>query len=452
MSRARARTMRTAPRRVDRRASPTLLRACDPAADPRVLARRRSAASFAIAHGHAALRPAHARRWTATWPSLRWRAARVALGRHARHRRRRADPAAPLVLEGDLLYLRRYREYERRLAAGPAAHRRGTRSTSATSTPLAPLFAQLFPAAAGARRRTRRAPPRWRCAHPLLLVTGGPGTGKTTTIARLLVLLVAQRAAPDGRCRASRWPRRPAAPPSAWRRACARGRRRDARVPASMPRCAMRCRPQARTLHRLLGTIPDRPRFRHDADHPLPFDVVVVDEASMVDLPLMCKLVEAVADGARLVLLGDRDQLPSVEAGDVLAAIVDAAGARRCECRRRCSAARTAARATATGDRFAAPTPRRSRAIASHLQRGYRQSAALDLAPLADAVRAGDADTALALLRGGTLRGVHFHEGLRRSARRRRRATRCSRHGARSAQCARRSGARRSRSPAARAC
>src|SRR3546814_1741484 len=81
------------------------------------------------------------------------------------------------------------------------------------------------------------------------------------------------------------------------------------------------------TLHRLLGTIPDSPRFRHDADNPLPFDVVVVDEASMIDLPLMAKLVEAVPDGARLVLIGDPDQLPSVEAGDVLSGILSAADA-----------------------------------------------------------------------------------------------------------------------------
>src|SRR3546814_7637589 len=79
------------------------------------------------------------------------------------------------------------------------------------------------------------------------------------------------------------------------------------------------------TLHRLPGTIPDSPRFRHHADNPLPFDVVVVDEASMIDLPLMAKLVEAVPNGARLVLLGDPDQLPSVEAGDVLAGILAAA-------------------------------------------------------------------------------------------------------------------------------
>src|SRR5690606_3931189 len=145
----------------------------------------------------------------------------------------------------------------------------------------------------------------------------------------------------------------------------------------------------ASTLHRLLGTIPDSPRFRFDADNPLPFDVVVVDEASMVDLPLMCKLAEAVPDGARLVLLGDPDQLPSVEAGDVLAAIVDATAVD--------ASANTAPAAPLAGHRV-------------HLQRGYRQAEGFELASLASAVRAGDADTVLALLRGGELSGVHFHE------------------------------------------
>src|SRR5690606_34166125 len=132
------------------------------------------------------------------------------------------------------------------------------------------------------------------------------------------------------------------------------------------------------TLHRLLGTIPDSPRFRHGSDNPLPFDVVVVDEASMIDLPLMAKLVEAVPDDARLVLIGDPDQLPSVEAGDVLSGILAGAGG------------------------FAA---RRT-----HLTKSWRQHEALDLAPLANAVREGDTTTALALLRSGELSGVHFHE------------------------------------------
>ena len=76
---------------------------------------------------------------------------------------------------------------------------------------------------------------------------------------------------------------------------------------------------EASTIHRLLGSIPDSAYFRHDVGHPLLFDVVVVDEVSMVDLALMAKLVAAIPSTARLVLLGDKDQLASVEAGAVLA-------------------------------------------------------------------------------------------------------------------------------------
>jgi exodeoxyribonuclease V alpha subunit len=72
---------------------------------------------------------------------------------------------------------------------------------------------------------------------------------------------------------------------------------------------------KATTLHRLLGYLPNSPYFRHDAEHPLNADVVIVDEASMIDLAMMAKLIDAVRPEARLILLGDRDQLASVEAG-----------------------------------------------------------------------------------------------------------------------------------------
>ncbi|NUS59829.1 MAG: exodeoxyribonuclease V subunit alpha [Lysobacter sp.] len=176
----------------------------------------------------------------------------------------------------------------------------------------------------------------------------------------------------------------------------------------------------AGTLHRLLGTIHDRPQFRHGRDLPLPHDLIVVDEASMVDLPLMCKLVEAVPNGARLVLLGDRDQLPSVEAGDVLAAIVDAATTVADDIREydahandaRADNVRDNAARDATLASLAATvrTPPRFAGLRVALHRTYRQADAFDLAPLAAAIREGDADTALTLLRDGTLRGVHFHE------------------------------------------
>ena len=320
-----------------------------------------------------------------------------------------ADPHAPLVLEGGLLYLRRYREYERALALG-LQHIATQPVPEAGIESLALLFGRLFPQATHDDRQARAAALALR--HALLLVTGGPGTGKTTTTARLLVLLVAQAlhagrasprialAAPTGRAAE----RMAESVRQAVQALAAMGV--DADLLAALPTSGT-------TLHRLLGTIPDSPRFRHDGDNPLPFDVVVVDEASMIDLPLMAKLVDAVASGTRLVLLGDPDQLPSVEAGDVLAAILGAAGEGDAMGRGDADVLRpllgdadnTSVLAQEGGEA-------RFPGIRVHLQRGWRQSEALDLAPLAAAVREGDADAALAQLRAGTLSNVHFHEGL----------------------------------------
>ena len=320
-----------------------------------------------------------------------------------------ADPHAPLVLEGGLLYLRRYREYERALALG--LQRIATQPVpEAGIEPLALLFARLFPQATHDDRQARAAALALR--HALLLVTGGPGTGKTTTTARLLVLLVAQAlhagrasprialAAPTGRAAE----RMAESVRQAVQALAAMGV--DADLLAALPTSGT-------TLHRLLGTIPDSPRFRHDGDNPLPFDVVVVDEASMIDLPLMAKLVDAVASGTRLVLLGDPDQLPSVEAGDVLAAILGAVGEGDAMERGDVDVLRPL---LGDGDKTSVLAQEGGEArfpgIRVHLQRGWRQSEALDLAPLAAAVREGDADAALAQLRAGTLSNVHFHEGL----------------------------------------
>ena len=311
---------------------------------------------------------------------------------------------APLVLENGLLYLRRYREYERRLAQG--LQRIATQPLAeADPGRLATLFGQLFPQAReGIDHQARAAAVALR--HPLVLVTGGPGTGKTTTIARLLVLLAAQAVQAD-----QSLPRVALAAPT--------GRAAE-RMAESLRLAVQRLRllgiapalcdampSTGTTLHRLLGVIPDSPRFRHHADNPLPYDVVVVDEASMIDLPLMTKLVEAVADGSRLVLLGDPDQLPSVEAGDVLSAILRASGD---GLGTQADDAQALRALLAPGALQPLAPPRRFAGRRVQLQRGYRQTDALDLAPLAHAVREGNSATALALLRVGTLAGVQFHE------------------------------------------
>jgi exodeoxyribonuclease V alpha subunit len=366
-------------------------------------------ASLAVSQGHAGLDPAQPQRLVempVEWPPADAWQAQLQASPWVDCPDAVTDVAAdaPLVLENGLLYLRRYREYERRLAEGLQRI-----ATHALAQPdpamLQALFAQVFPQAhEGIDHQARAAAVALR--HPLVLVTGGPGTGKTTTIARLLVLLAAQAVQAE-----QPLPRVALAAPT--------GRAAE-RMAESLRLAVQRLRllgiapalcdampSTGTTLHRLLGVIPDSPRFRHHADNPLPFDVVVVDEASMIDLPLMTKLVDAVAAGTRLVLLGDPDQLPSVEAGDVLSAILRASG----------DGLGTQADDAHALQALLAPAVLQPRAPARafagrrvQLQRGYRQTDALDLAPLAQAVRAGDGDSALALLRGGRLAGVHFHE------------------------------------------
>ena len=383
------------------------LKRLDPSTSDEVLAAV-ALASLAIAHGHAGFDPAQPRQLVdadIAWPDADAWMQQLAASRFVATPQSADDEAdtAPLVLENGLLYLRRYREYERRLAM--QLGRIASQEMPATGIePIAPLFASLFPAARDGDHQARAAALALRSA--LLLVTGGPGTGKTTTIARLLVLRIAQAlhaghaaprialAAPTGRA-ADRMA-------DSLRRAVAQmsGLAIDTTLLDALPT-------QASTLHRLLGTIPDSPRFRHDHDHPLPFDIVVVDEASMVDLPLMCKLVDAVADGAQLILLGDPDQLPSVEAGDVLAAILSAAGDGDA-----LSMDDAAALRPLLADVPVDAEADGLRGHRVHLQRGWRQDESLDLAPLAQAVRNGDGAEALSLLRGGALANVHFHENV----------------------------------------
>lgn len=365
-------------------------------------------ASLAVAQGHAGFDPASPRQLVdadIAWPDADAWLQQLAASRFVATPQSADDESdtAPLALENGLLYLRRYREYERRLAM--QLHRIASHVVPDMGIePIATLFASLFPAARDGDHQARAAALALRRA--LLLVTGGPGTGKTTTIARLLVLRIAQAlhaghaaprialAAPTGRA-ADRMA-------ESLRRAVAHMAEHDIdqALLAALPT-------QASTLHRLLGTIPDSPRFRHHADNPLSFDIVVVDEASMVDLPLMCKLVDAVADGTQLILLGDPDQLPSVEAGDVLAAILAAAGDGNA-----LSEDDAAALHPLLGDVPVGPDAGGLHGHRVHLQRGWRQDDTLDLAPLAQAVRHGDAAEALSLLRGGTLANVHFHEAV----------------------------------------
>ncbi|MBY7975239.1 exodeoxyribonuclease V subunit alpha [Vibrio fluvialis] len=145
------------------------------------------------------------------------------------------------------------------------------------------------------------------------VISGGPGTGKTTTVTKLLAALISQAQ------QAQHTPTIKLVAPTG--KAAARLTESIGKAVASLaiePELKALIPTESSTIHRLLGAIPDSAEFRHHAGNRLHLDVLVVDEASMVDLPMMVKLVDALPDSARLILLGDKDQLASVEAGAVL--------------------------------------------------------------------------------------------------------------------------------------
>lgn len=227
------------------------------------------------------------------------------------------DANQPLVLSGSRLYLRRYWNAEQRVAS--QVLRRSADRLAVDEPRAREWLDRLFPPLAS--------PPafdwqKFACAIALRarfsVITGGPGTGKTHTAARVLALLWALDPAPE-RLRIAL-----AAPTG---KAAARLRQSiDAALGALQPALAEALPLRdlaghlgaARTLHSLLGARPDTRRFQFDAAHLLDIDVLIVDEASMVHLEMMAALLEALPPQARVILLGDKDQLASVEAGAVL--------------------------------------------------------------------------------------------------------------------------------------
>ncbi|MGS1003304.1 AAA family ATPase [Burkholderia glumae] len=280
-----------------------------PADAARWAARAAFAASRATAAGHVCIAlGALAARYAVSLDQVRAELAAsgvTAFGRAPRG----AD--CPLVVDAQgRLYLARYFDYETRLADALVAHARAARPEADGALAPARLresLARYFAPPREGEIDWQRVAAVVALGGRLTIVSGGPGTGKTTTVVGVIACLIELQpalrialAAPTGK-----------AAQRMQEALHARAAGLPAEFAAQLPRTSY-------TLHRLLGWLPGG-RFRHHRDNPLPYDLVVVDEASMIDVALAAHLLDALAPGARLVLLGDKDQLAAVEAGAVFA-------------------------------------------------------------------------------------------------------------------------------------
>ena len=278
------------------------------------------------------------------------------------------DADRPLRLVGTRLYLDRY-WHEERDVAHDLLVLADADEVQVNAAMLADGLRRLFPEDADERQRLAAAAA---VLRRFAVVAGGPGTGKTTTVARIVALLAEQAAATQDR------------PPLV--ALCAPTGKASARLQEAVHEEASRMAVdeptrdllmtlQASTIHRLLGwRRGSHSRFAHDRHNRLPHDVVIVDETSMVSLSMMARLVEAVRPDARLILVGDPGQLRSIEAGVVLADIVGPAAER---------------------EEDPALGPPIGRGIVV-LNRVHRYGAGV--AHLAEAIRGGDSGRALAAL------------------------------------------------------
>ena len=276
----------------------------------------------------------------------------------------------PLVLHGTLLYTQRQWVDECTVAAD--LRRRASASTTAPLPATITLLEQLLPVVEDGRPNRQHDAGLIALRSHLAVIVGGPGTGKTHTIARLLAVFL-HRAQADGtglRIALAAPTGKAAARMGEAIASAAAGFTGSGTVPLDPQIIAQLAALRPTTVHRLLGVRGQRTRFVNNSDHPLDHDIVIVDEASMVALPMMARLVEALRPDATLILVGDPDQLESIEVGSVLADVV-------------------------TADH--SPTS----AVAGHvirLDRSRRQAADSPIGPLSDAIRLAKAGDVLQLL------------------------------------------------------
>jgi exodeoxyribonuclease V alpha subunit len=306
----------------------------------------------------------------------------------------------PLILDGMHLYLYRYWNYEKRLAASLRA-RGSSGGATVDESLLKDSLRRLFPGDDPKETDWQKVAAYASVVKNFCVISGGPGTGKTFAVAKILALLLEQSktrhlrialAAPTGKAAARL---KEAIQNAKEKLAC------PEEIKAAIPE-------EASTIHRLLRSIPGSPYFQHNEKNPLPADVVVVDEASMVDLALLSKLAAAVPTSARLILLGDKDQLASVEAGAVLGDICDTGHIHNFSTQF-CRDLKTIA-----GEEVeASPDGRDELAMQDcivQLKKSYRFGEDSGIGAASQAVNDGDSGLALGLLKSGGYKDIQWQE------------------------------------------
>src|SRR5437588_3310836 len=297
------------------------------------------------------------------------------------------DPGefAPLLLDqSDRLYLQRYWKYEDELGRNLQARLRDKSPRDFDPADLAQGIAELFPGPSDLQKLAAFVA----ATSRLCVISGAPGTGKTRTIVFICALLITLAgkhelsfalAAPTGK-------------------AAARLKETIAQTGVSLHLSGkLKLPADASTVQRLLGARGDSPHFRHNAKNPLTADVVIVDEASMIDLALLAKLFDAIRPDARIILVGDKDQLASVEAGSAFRDICTPGF----ELGVSVSLAETFAECTGEelGGTSASEAPIHS--VVVELRRNYRFTPETGIPELNHCVNQGAAESAIAVLKKG---------------------------------------------------
>ena len=365
------------------------------------------------------------------------------------------DGSTPLVLADGCLLLRRHWRCEQtiqqvlaqRLQESPLEERTTAGPCAEDDDALRQALDALFPAAPPDQGAQDSSGPDWQkiaCAlaarHAFAIITGGPGTGKTTTVVKLLAVLqhLALHGAPTP---SSTLPPKQAGPSDAGPGQTAARARASSRHPLRIRLAAPTGKAAARlaesiatardklsldglpggpallhhlpsevsTLHRLLGVKPGSRHFRHNAQQNLPLDVLVIDEASMVDLEMMAAVLEALPRHARLVLLGDKDQLASVEAGAVLGTLCQRANGGHYTPATRAWVQQVTGQDV--GDTMTDSAGQPADQAIVKLRKSHRFGEGSGIGRLAQAVNAGEATAAQALLAQG-LRDIGVEKDL----------------------------------------